>query len=771
MAPAGGNIMFGRIIQRLRKLHISLALKIVISLIVLMAVLMVGLFLVNIQKYEETAVRNAAIQADEIAAVVKAGLRTSMRLSPREDTANLINDVGQLAHITSITVYDKIGNPRLSNNKPIPEGQLPEDHPLCVMCHAQEPPDVYAGINDRFTLITDKDNNRFVRIVSPIPNEPGCSTGGCHGDRSEKQYLGVMELTTSMENIEGNISLLVMDNAQYVIFSLVAIFVTLFAVTYRLVDRPIDNIIGGTRRIALGDYSARVDESQNDELGLLARAINRMARDVGTHHEELSKQRILYQSLFEGVPCLITVQDKNYRLLNYNQTFAEHFQVQPGDHCYRAYKGRDCKCEVCPVEKTFEDGRSHTTEEIGYYKDGSKAHWIVNTAPIYNEKGEIIAAMEMSLDITQRKRLEEDLKASEQKYCAIFNNIPSAVLVIDAQTLDILDCNQTALSLYGCKKGRLLRHPITDFISADEVDDHIRAFNDAKGLKRTKHIKTNGDEFWASVNTTRTQFQEREVLLTAITDISERIRSEEQLIQASKMATLGEMATGVAHELNQPLAVLQMVANLFRRKLKAEKPIDHATAQNMSEKISNNVERATKIINHMREFGRKSNVDMEAVRINDVIRRSFDFFSQQLALHDIEVQWELTPDMPMIQADPNRLEQVFINLMLNARDAIDDRCAEQPCAQSDRVITLRTRATRRTVIAEVIDTGTGIDKHLLPRLFEPFFTTKEVNKGTGLGLSISYGIIRDCGGTIRASSPSGGGSRFVITIPRETGKQ
>ncbi|SOB60150.1 PAS/PAC sensor signal transduction histidine kinase [Pseudodesulfovibrio profundus] len=762
--------MFSRIIKRLRKLHISLALKIVISLIVLMAALMVGLFLVNIKKYEETAVRNAAIQADEIAAVVKAGLRTSMRLSPRQDTINLINDVGQLAHIKSITIYDKIGNPRFSSDKQIAGDQLPEDHPLCVMCHAQEPPEVYAGINERFSLITDENNNRLVRIVSPIPNEPGCSTSGCHADRSEKQFLGVMELTASMENIEGNISLLVLDNAQYVIFSLVAIFVTLFAVTYRLVDRPIDNIIEGTRRIALGNYDARVDESGNDELGLLARAINRMAKDVGDHHDELSKQRILYQSLFEGVPCLITVQDRDYRLLNYNQTFAEHFQVKHGDYCYRAYKGRDCKCEVCPVEKTFEDGKSHTTEEIGYYKDGSKAHWIVNTAPIYNEKGEIIAAMEMSLDITQRKRLEEDLKASEQKYCAIFNNIPSAVLAIDADTMDIVDCNQTALTLYGCKKGRLLRHPITDFIANDEIDAHIQAFSEAKGLKRTKHVKANGDEFWASVNTTRTQFEDKEVLLTAITDISERISSEEQLIQTSKMATLGEMATGVAHELNQPLAVLQMVANLFRRKLKAQKPIDHTTAQNMSEKISNNVERATKIINHMREFGRKSDIETEAVRINDIIRRSFDFFSQQLALHDIEVQWQLTPDLPIVQADPNRLEQVFINLMLNARDAIDDRCANQPCSQPDRIITLRTRATRRTVIAEVIDTGTGIDKHILPRLFEPFFTTKEVNKGTGLGLSISYGIIRDCGGTIRASSPSDGGSRFVITLPREMGK-
>ncbi len=105
-----------------------------------------------------------------------------------------------------------------------------------------------------------------------------------------------------------------------------------------------------------------------------------MASEVGNQHDELRKQRGSYQSLFEGVPCLITVQDRNYRLIQYNQSFAERFEARPGDYCYRAYKGRDCKCEECPVEKTFADGKPHTTEEVGYYRDGSQAHWIVNTA-------------------------------------------------------------------------------------------------------------------------------------------------------------------------------------------------------------------------------------------------------------------------------------------------------------------------------------------------------------------------------------------------------
>ncbi|QJB56802.1 PAS domain S-box protein [Pseudodesulfovibrio sp. zrk46] len=757
--------MIKKLIDTFMRLRISLALKIIISIIALMALLMVGLFSVNIHRYEETAIRNAAIGADEIAEVVKAGLKSAMRLDPRKDTEALIAEVQDLNHIASVAIYDKKGNPSFKGDLILPPGPLPKDHALCVMCHAQEPPLAFAELQDRYAITEDSAGNRFIRIVSPIPNEPGCATANCHVAERHDSFLGIVEMNVSMASIEGNLSLLIMDNAKYVMFSLVAIVLILFMVTYWLVDTPIKGMIETTRRIALGDYDVRVDVKQNDELGELAQAINRMAFEVGSQYEELHKQRGSYQSLFEGVPCLITVQDRNYRLLQYNQTFAERFQAKPGDYCFRAYKGRDCKCEVCPVEKTFADGKSHTTEEIGYYKDGSQAHWIVNTAPIYDEKGEIVAAMEMCLDITQRKRLEEDLKASEQKYYAIFNNIPNAVLVLDVETFQILDCNHTASELYGYTKGNLIRRTVLDLVAIDEVKANREAIDNVQPLKRTKHLNADGDMFWASTSTTRSQFEDRPVLLMVVTDISERIRSDEQLVQASKMATLGEMATGVAHELNQPLAVLQMAANLFKRKMKQDKLPDRPTMENMSEKISNNVERATKIINHMREFGRKSTVETEPVMLNDVIRRAFDFFSQQLKLHDIEVGWQLEDDLPPIQAEPSRMEQVFINLLLNARDAIDEKCGQQDWNATDRVITLRTRATRRHVIAEVMDTGTGIPRDLLSKLFEPFFTTKEVGRGTGLGLSISYGIVTDYGGTIRASS-SEKGSRFVISFPR-----
>ena len=258
------------------------------------------------------------------------------------------------------------------------------------------------------------------------------------------------------------------------------------------------------------------------------------------------------------------------------------------------------------------------------------------------------------------------------------------------------------------------------------------------------------------------------VILAMVIDVTERIEAEQQVIQANKMATLGEMATGVAHELNQPLSVIQMISSFFVRKLDRGDLPDKETLSDVSSKLRSNVERASKIINHMREFGRKSALEVASVQINEVILKSLDFFSQQLRLRNIEVVLDLVEGVPMIKADPNRLEQVFINLLTNARDAIEEKSSQEPSPQGGKRITIRTRFNRRYVFAEVCDTGIGIPKEITHKIFEPFFTTKTVGKGTGLGLSISYRIVSDFGGTIDAVSKEGEGACFDIRFPRES---
>jgi len=222
-----------------------------------------------------------------------------------------------------------------------------------------------------------------------------------------------------------------------------------YAALFRLVHLPIRSMIAGIAKIGADEGASLGTVDQNDELGDLAKAIQQVGEEVRAKHAELSEQREIYWKLFEAAPCIITVQNKNFELIRYNKYFADHFPVRKGIHCHEAYKNQPFKCEPCPVEKTFEQGVPHFSEESGFYKDGTRAHWIVNASPMFDAEGKVVAAVSVSLDITARKKLEEDLKKSEKKYNAVFNNIPRALFLLNRDTLAIVDCNSSAPSLSG----------------------------------------------------------------------------------------------------------------------------------------------------------------------------------------------------------------------------------------------------------------------------------------------------------------------------------
>jgi histidine kinase len=244
------------------------------------------------------------------------------------------------------------------------------------------------------------------------------------------------------------------------------------------------------------------------------------------------------------------------------------------------------------------------------------------------------------------------------------------------------------------------------------------------------------------------------------------VQAQERLVDAEKQALIAELAGTTAHELNQPLSVIKTASSFLMKKIRKEEPIAEDILLTMSEEVDSHVDRASKIINHMREFGRKSDLNLVKVPVNQVLERSFEIFSQQLKVRGIEVEWNLADDLPEITADPDRLEQVFINLLINARDAIIDRLEADGQDQLPKKIFLRTRERVDKVIVEVCDTGVGIPSAVKDKIFEPFFTTKDVGKGTGLGLSISYGIITDLGGSISTKDNKPRGSCFIISLPR-----
>jgi histidine kinase len=509
----------------------------------------------------------------------------------------------------------------------------------------------------------------------------------------------------------------------------------------------------------MGDLKREIADNQvNETLGEKA---------LGGSGADENVERLVqgYQDLFELAPCYITVQDRNYCLIRYNREFSENFDAKLGEYCYKAYKGRDEKCPVCPVEKTFEDGGSHWSEESGFDKEGKRKYWVVKTNPIKNSKGETVAAMELCLDMTHLKELEEQLKISEQKYHAIFDNIPNPVFVLDAVSLVILDCNESVEAVYRYPTGEIIGKSFLELFRPEEKEENALSLRKFAVKDQVRHLTKDGRTIYVNIRVSLSKYLGRDALIVTTSDTTQRVEMEQQLIQASKMATLGEMATGVAHELNQPLSVIKTSSNFFMRKVTKDEPIDAKILHTMASKISSSVDRATKIISHMREFGRKSLESRERVDVNRVLRNAQDILSRQLELRGIEVIWALQENLPMILAEPSRLEQVIINLLVNARDAIEDKVERGKGRRGEEKIYIRTFSDRRTVRIEVIDTGAGIPEAVMGKIFEPFFTTKRPGMGTGLGLSISYGIVKDFGGTIQAFSEKEGGARFVIEFP------
>jgi C4-dicarboxylate-specific signal transduction histidine kinase len=235
---------------------------------------------------------------------------------------------------------------------------------------------------------------------------------------------------------------------------------------------------------------------------------------------------------------------------------------------------------------------------------------------------------------------------------------------------------------------------------------------------------------------------------------------QEQLVQAGKLATLGELTTGVAHELNNPLNNIGLFVGNVLDQVRLDR-FDKDSIRNELENAMEQVRKATAIISHLRTFGRAAPVSLEPVDVDEVIERSLLLMQEQLRLRAIDVELDLCADELIVHGNAIQLEQVFINLLTNARDALSE--------SRGKTIRIATSREGDWVRIRFADTGPGIPRELEKRVFDPFFTTKEVGTGTGLGLSITYSILKEHGGQISVEPGRGRGASFVIELPLMAG--
>jgi len=362
-----------------------------------------------------------------------------------------------------------------------------------------------------------------------------------------------------------------------------------------------------------------------------------------------------------------------------------------------------------------------------------------------------------------RRRLRE----SEEKYRSLFDSGPDPIFVVDCETGEICDANPRTEELYGFTKNELIGMQFIK-LGPEHNDSCLTYFTEGGGgcvyFPKLLHYKDDNEPFFVNMHACPISYRGRHAIIIAVTDITELIEKDAQLIQAGKMKSLGEMSAGVAHEINQPLNAIKMGSEFLSMTEEEGMDVPREHYLEVVREISTQVDRAAEIINTLRSFGRKSDLIEERVDLNHPIKAVLSMLRRQFELDNIRFELDFVDGLPPVLAHSNRLQQVVFNIVANARDAINDSSSAQDL-DADRRISIRTGAEGELVFCEVEDSGSGIDEDDRRKIFEPFFTTKEAGQGMGLGLAITYGIVKDYHGEIHIRAAENKGTVFRMEFP------
>jgi PAS domain S-box-containing protein len=369
----------------------------------------------------------------------------------------------------------------------------------------------------------------------------------------------------------------------------------------------------------------------------------------------------------------------------------------------------------------------------------------------------------------ERKRAEEELLQSEQRYRLLFERNPQPMWVFDLETLSFIEVNEAAIYHYGYSRKEFLTLTIKDIRPPEDVPNllanvsRITPQHEEAGV--WKHRKKDGTVIDVEITAHELTFYGRPAQMVLAYDVTERRVLEEQLRQSQKMEAVGQLAGGVAHDFNNLLTVITGYSDLTMRRLDHESPF-----RSSLEEIKKAGERAASLTRQLLAFSRKQVLQPKILQLNAIVA-DVDKMLRRLIGEDIDPLTLLEPSLGQIKADPGQIEQVILNLAVNARDAMPQ--GGKLTIETRNVYLDNQYARRHTaiqpgnyVMLAVSDTGCGIDAETQVRMFEPFFTTKEQGKGTGLGLSTVYGIVRQSGGHLWVYSEVGKGTTFKIYLPR-----
>jgi PAS domain S-box-containing protein len=412
------------------------------------------------------------------------------------------------------------------------------------------------------------------------------------------------------------------------------------------------------------------------------------------------------------------------------------------------------------------ENKEHSGCEVKLKPTSGKSVYVYLKGAMIDENQKCLLSM---TDITELKKAQMALIESEELYHSLLKTSPDGIIITDLEG-KIIEASDIAEELAGCKTVIEGMH-FMNFIPEKSQDDltkickttltHGMIQNFEIALKRIDQT-----EFFGEISTTQIKGNDGEIkaFMSVIRDISERKLIEKQLRHTERMTGIGELATGMAHEINQPLNTISLIIDNIVYSIDA-KTITEDYLKTKIDRVFDNITRIKKIIDHVRTFSRDQDDFVQTdFEINTSIQNCISMISEQFSHKEIDLTFHPFNNLPTLSGNAYRFEQVILNMLVNAKDAIEEK-KKRNCGKFKKRVEISTALQNNIILVEIKDNGIGISQENIDKVLLPFFTTKEPGKGTGLGLSISYGIIKELGGEIEIQSNPKTGTIIALKIP------
>jgi PAS domain S-box-containing protein len=464
-----------------------------------------------------------------------------------------------------------------------------------------------------------------------------------------------------------------------------------------------------------------------------------------------------YKKIFEAVPCYLTIQDKDFRLLDANRKFKDDFGNIEGRYCYQVYKQRSEKCEVCPVERTFHDGLPHHSEEIVTTKDNRQVSVIVYTSPLKNENGKIKSVMEMSTDITEVKNLQNQLKESQKKYQLLFEEVPCYISIQD-KDFNIVEANRMHREAFGTSYGSKCYEVYKHRKNKCEPCIIEQTFTDGK-VHTHEEVLTSQDKRQIDAMVFTAPLRDAEGNITHVMEMSADITEIREL--QDKLTSVGLLIGTISHGIKGLLNGLDGGIYLLNTGLKKDNRdrIDEGW-----EITQRNIRRIRSMVMDILYYAKDRDPYFEDISIPELNDEVTELFKSRAERQGFVYKSVIENNIGNFEADRNAVKSLLVNLLDNSLDAcrIDKK-------KDKHTIKLEIKSTSDNIHFEVTDNGIGMDRETREKALSLFFSSKGAG-GTGLGLFIANKIAESHGGLVKIESEQNQGCKFLVTLPKKSHK-